>query len=70
MKSALTKIQMITDIFNHDFIDEMNEIKNEIPISFTEYNDLFDDELASIIGIGKAGYTYDVVQLKKDNRRF
>lgn len=36
-------------IFNHEFVEEMNEIKKETPISFTEYNDLFDDELESII---------------------
>ena len=57
-------------IFNHEFVEEMNEIKKETPISFTEYNDLFDDELESIIGIAQAGYTDDVVQLKKDSRRF
>ena len=57
-------------IFNHEFVEEMNEIKKETPISFTEYNDLFDDELESIIGIAQEDYTDDVVQLKKDSRRF
>ena len=56
--------------YNQEFVDEMNEIKKENSVSFAEYNDLFDDELESIIGIAQAGYTDDVSQLKKDSRRF
>lgn len=56
--------------YNQEFVEEMNEIKNETPVSFAEYGDLFDDELESIIGIAQADYTDDVTQLKKDSRRF
>ena len=30
--------------YNSEFIEEMNEIKNEKPVTFSSYGDLFDDE--------------------------
>ena len=50
--------------------DQTNDLDGDVS-SFVDFESLKqEDGLESIIGIAEAGYTDDVVQLKKDSRRF
>lgn len=50
-------------------LDDSTSVENVSPfVDFDSMN--HDDGLGSLIGIAQAGYTDDVVQLKKDSRRF
>ena len=49
---------------------DKNDLDGDVS-SFVDFESLKqEDGLESIIGIAEAGYTDDVVQLKKDSRRF
>lgn len=69
-KSATTGLK-ISELVENYLSSGLDETTPEDVSSFIDFDSMNnDDGLGSIIGIAKAGYTNDVVQLKKDSRRF
>lgn len=61
----------ISELVENYLSTGLDESTSEDVSSFTDFDSMNnDDGLGSIIGIAQAGYTDDVVQLKKDSRRF
>ena len=67
-KTGLNITELVENYLSTGLDDSASEENLSSFVDFDSMN--HDDGLGSLIGIAQAGYTKDVVQLKKDSRRF